>query len=120
MYFVFQLLNKLLTAYSSGKFTILAEFCFSLKAVYFNPEFPEEFTNLVKYHVSSITEESSLTSCVVPVLTFRFLNMKSNVLSSKSTRSLTPLFANPMAATLESPYLAPYTVPLDLRVILRY
>ncbi len=49
------------------------------------------------------------------VLTFRFLNMKSNVLSRKSTRSLTPLFANPMAATLESPYLAPYTVPLDLR-----
>ena len=36
-------------------------------------------------------------------------------LSRKSTRSLTPLFANPMAATLESPYLAPYTVPLDLR-----
>ncbi|EFX65789.1 hypothetical protein DAPPUDRAFT_332853 [Daphnia pulex] len=34
-------------------------------------------------------------------LTFRFLNMKSNVLSRKSTRSLTPLFANPMAATLE-------------------
>ena len=26
-----------------------------------------------------------------------------------------PLFANPMNATLESPYLAPYTVPLDLR-----
>ena len=41
--------------------------------------------------------------------------MKSNVLSRKSMRSLTPLFANPMAATLESPYLAPYTVPLDLR-----
>jgi hypothetical protein len=41
--------------------------------------------------------------------------MKSNVRSRKSTRSLTPLFANPMAATLESPYLAPYTVPLDLR-----
>jgi hypothetical protein len=49
------------------------------------------------------------------VLTFRFLNMKSNVLSRKSTRSLTPLFANPMAATLESPYLALYTVPLGLR-----
>ena len=27
--------------------------------------------------------------------------MKRNVLSRKSTRSLTPLFANPMAATLE-------------------
>jgi hypothetical protein len=39
--------------------------------------------------------------------------MKSNVLSRISQQG--PLFANPMAATLESPYLAPYTVPLDLR-----